>query len=293
MWKYRNTRYLVYTVLLPFSFDSCTVNTQAEGLFLREGRRKRERERNSLTNEVLTSTLSSRHTNLRVGNFPRNRSSLSTSTIGDPSAPPPPTCSPPPFRDPPSLFTRCRPCVPVVLSTVFSGYCTVRLKYLFFCVCFLCIFLCERIINLLQDRRKAITNLDSILKSRDITLPAKVHIVKAMVFPVVMYGCESWTIKKAEHQTCFWTAVLEKTLKSPLDCKEIKWVHPKGNQPWTFIGRTDAGAQAPILWPPDAKRQLIGKDPVWSHSPLNIDEGHQRSLFFAGLYQYLLDNKYC
>lgn len=109
-------------------------------IFERGTEKKRERERNSLTNEVLTSTLSSRHTNLRVGNFPRNRSSLSTSTIGDPSAPPPPTCSPPPFRDPPSLFTRCRPCVPVVLSTVFSGYCTVRLKYLFFCVCFLCIF---------------------------------------------------------------------------------------------------------------------------------------------------------
>ena len=75
--------------------------------------------------------------------------------------------------------------------------------------------------------RKAITKLDSILKSRDITLPTKVHLVKAMVFPVVMYRCESWTIKKAEHQR---TMVLEKTLENPLDYKEIKPVNPKGNQ---------------------------------------------------------------
>ena len=77
------------------------------------------------------------------------------------------------------------------------------------------------------------TNLDSILKSRDITLPTKVHLVKAMVFPVVMYGCESWTVKKAEHQRidAFVVVVLlEKTLESPLDCKEIQPVHPKGNQ---------------------------------------------------------------
>ena len=80
--------------------------------------------------------------------------------------------------------------------------------------------------------RKAMTNLDSILKSRDITLPTKVHLVKAMVFPVVMYGCESWTIKKAECQRidAFELVVLEKTLKSPLGCKEIKPVNPKGNQ---------------------------------------------------------------
>ena len=75
--------------------------------------------------------------------------------------------------------------------------------------------------------RKAMTNLHSILKSRDITLPTKVRIVKALVFPVVMYGCESWTINKAEHQR---TVVLEKTLESPLDCKKIQPVHPKANQ---------------------------------------------------------------
>ena len=108
--------------------------------------------------------------------------------------------------------------------------------------------------------RKAMTNLDSILKSRYITLPTKVHLVKAIVFPV-MYGCwelghkEGWALTN----WCFLTVVLEKTLQSPLDCKDIKPVNPKGNQSWIFIGRTDA--EAPILWPPDAKSQLIRKDP--------------------------------
>ena len=106
--------------------------------------------------------------------------------------------------------------------------------------------------------RKVMTNLDSIIKSRDITLPVKVPLVKAMIFPVVMYGCESWTIKKAERQRI---VVLEKTLESPLDCKEIQPVHPKGNQSWIFTGRTDAEAETPIVWPPDAKKQLMGKDP--------------------------------
>ena len=109
--------------------------------------------------------------------------------------------------------------------------------------------------------RKVMTNLDSMLKSRDITLPAKVSLVKAMVFPVVMYGCESWTIKKAG---CWRTDAFELwcwTLESPLDCKEIQPVHPKGNQSWIFTGRTDAEAETPILWPPDAKNWLIDKDP--------------------------------
>ena len=108
--------------------------------------------------------------------------------------------------------------------------------------------------------RKVMTNLGSILKSRDITLPTKVHLVKAMVFPVVMYGCESWT-KKAPKNWCFWTMVLEKTLENPLDCKEIQPVHPKGDQSWVFIGRTDAEGETPILWPPHAKSWLTGKDP--------------------------------
>ena len=111
--------------------------------------------------------------------------------------------------------------------------------------------------------RKVISNLDSILKSRDITLPTKVHLMKAMVFPVVMHGCESWTIKKAEHPRiwCFWTVVLEKTLESPLDCKEMQPVHPKGNQSWIFIGRTDVEAKTPILWLLDVKNWFIWKDP--------------------------------
>ena len=103
-------------------------------------------------------------------------------------------------------------------------------------------------------------NLDSILKSRDITLPAKIHLLKAMVFPVFVYGCESWTTKKAEHWS-FWSVVLEKTLESPLGCKEIQPVHPEGDQSWVFIGRTDVVSEAPILWPPDVKSWLIGKDP--------------------------------
>ena len=108
--------------------------------------------------------------------------------------------------------------------------------------------------------RKAMTNLDSILKSRDIPLPTKVCLVKAMVFPVVMYECESWTIRKAPKNWCFWTVVLEKTLESPLG-KEIQSVHPKGNQSWILIGRTDGEAETPILWPPDVKNELIWKDP--------------------------------
>ena len=98
-----------------------------------------------------------------------------------------------------------------------------------------------------------------MLKSRDITLPTNVHLFKAMVFPVVMYGCESWTIKKAESwridafELWCWGRLLR------VHSKEITPVDPKGNQLWIFIGRTDA--EAPIFWPPDVKNRLIGKDP--------------------------------
>ena len=110
--------------------------------------------------------------------------------------------------------------------------------------------------------RKAMTNLDSILKSRGITLPTKVHLVKVMAFSVVMYGCETWTIKKAEHQrTDTFELWCWRRLLSPLDCKEIKPINPKGNQSWIFTGRTDAEAEAPILWPPYVKDWLTGKDP--------------------------------
>ena len=102
------------------------------------------------------------------------------------------------------------------------------------------------------------TNLDSILKIRHITSLTKVYIVRVIVFPVVMDGCESWTVRKKNR--CFLTVLLEKTLENPLDHKEIKPISHKGNQPWIFIGRTDA-EEAPILWPPDVKSQLTGKDP--------------------------------
>ena len=117
--------------------------------------------------------------------------------------------------------------------------------------------------RLLLLGRKVMTNLDSILRSRNITLPTKFHIVKAIVFPsshVWMWELdhkESWVLKN----WCFWTVVLEKTLEIPLDSKEIQPVHPKGDQSWVFIGRTDAEAETPILWPPNAKDWLTGKDP--------------------------------
>ena len=105
------------------------------------------------------------------------------------------------------------------------------------------------------------SNLDSILRSRDITLSTKVHLVEAMFFQVVIYGHESWNIKQSWEQKnwCFWTVVLDKTLESPLDCKEIQSVHPNWNQSWIFIWWTDAEAETPILWPPDAKNWLTGK----------------------------------
>ena len=110
--------------------------------------------------------------------------------------------------------------------------------------------------------RKVMPNLDSLFKSRDITLLTKVCLVKAMVFPVVMYGWESWTIKKAEHwridafELWCW-----RRLEGPLDWKESQPVYPKGDKSCVFIGRTDVEAETPILWQPDVKNWLIGKDP--------------------------------
>ena len=111
-------------------------------------------------------------------------------------------------------------------------------------------------------RRKVMTNLDSILESRDITFPTKVQLAKAgfssgHVWMWKLEYKESWVLKS----WCFWTVVLEKTLESPLNCKEIQAVHPKGDQSWVFIGRTDVEAETPILWPCHAKSWLIGKDP--------------------------------
>ena len=113
--------------------------------------------------------------------------------------------------------------------------------------------------------RKPMPNLDSILKSRDITLPTKVLLVKDMVFLVVMYGCESWTIKKAEHQRIdafeLWCWI--RLFESPSDCKKIQPVHPKGNQFWMFTGGTDAEAETPILWPSDVKNWLWKRPWCW------------------------------
>ena len=131
------------------------------------------------------------------------------------------------------------------------------------------------------------TNLDSIWKGRDITLPTKIHLVKAMIFPVVMHGRESWTIKKAE---CWRIdafelseVVFQKTLESPLDCKEMQPIHPKGNQSWIFIGRTDAETETPILWPPDAKNWFIWKDPDVAKIEGRRRMGWQRMRWLDGI----------
>ena len=99
------------------------------------------------------------------------------------------------------------------------------------------------------------TNLDSILKSRDITLPTKVHLVKAMIFPVVMYGCESWTVKKAERRRidAFELWCWRRLLRVPWTARRSNQYHSKGDQSWVFFGKTDAKAETPILWPPHAK----------------------------------------
>ena len=113
--------------------------------------------------------------------------------------------------------------------------------------------------------RKVMTIPDSILKSRDITLPTKVCLIEAMVFPVVMFGLENWIINEswAAKTWYFWPVVLEKTLESPLDCKEIQPVHPKGDQSWVFIGGTDVEAETPILWPPDAGLTHLKRPWCW------------------------------
>ena len=133
--------------------------------------------------------------------------------------------------------------------------------------------------------RKAMAHLDTILKSRDVTLPTKVHLVKAMAFPVVMYGCESWTIKKAECQRtdAFELWCWRRLLRVPWTARRsnqsiLKEINPKGNQPWISIGRTGAEAEAPILWPPDVKNWLIWQDPDagknwrWEEKGMTEDE---------------------
>ena len=128
--------------------------------------------------------------------------------------------------------------------------------------------------------RKFMTKQDSLLKSRDITLPTKAHLVKAMVFPVVMYGCESWTTKKAEclRIDAFELWCWRRLLRVPWTARRSKPVDPKGNQSWIFIGRIDAEAETPILWPPDATSWFIWKDPdagkdwKWEEKGMTEDE---------------------
>ena len=132
--------------------------------------------------------------------------------------------------------------------------------------------------------RKFMTNLDSILKSRDITLSTEVHLVKASfsssrVWMWELDYKETWASKN----WCFWTVVLEKTLESPLDCKKIQPVHPKRDQSWLLIGRTDVEAETPILWPPDANSWLVGKDlDAWKDWGQE-EKGRQRIRWLDGI----------
>ena len=131
--------------------------------------------------------------------------------------------------------------------------------------------------------RKVMTNLDSIFKSRDIILSSKVHLFKAMVFPVVMYECESWNIKEADRR---WIDAFELWCwrrQSPLESKEIQPVHPKGDQSWVFIGRTDVEAETPILWPPDVKRYSFEKTLMLGKIEGRRRRGRQRMRWLDGI----------
>ena len=132
--------------------------------------------------------------------------------------------------------------------------------------------------------RKGMTNLDSLLKTRDVTLLAKVRLVKAMVFLVVMYRCESWTVKKSEHwRTDAFELWCWRRLLSPLDCKEVKPVHPKGNQSWIFIGKTDTEAETPLLWLPDVKNWLFEKTLMLGKIEGRRRRGQQRMGWLDGI----------
>ena len=132
------------------------------------------------------------------------------------------------------------------------------------------------------------TNLDSILKNRDITLPTKVHLVKAVIFPVVMYGCESWTIKKAERQRIdafeLWCW---RRLLSPLDCKEIHLVHPKGNQSWIFIGRIDAEAETPYFGHLMRRTDSLEKTLMLGKIEGGRERGQQRMRWLDGITDWM------
>ena len=129
--------------------------------------------------------------------------------------------------------------------------------------------------------RKAMANLDSVLKSRNITLPANVRIVKAMIFPVVTYGCESWTVKKAG---CWRIdTFVQGTPESSLDSREIKPVNLKGDQPWMLIWRTDIEAETPVFWSSDANGWLTGKSLMLGKIEDRRRRGHQKMRWLAGI----------
>ena len=142
--------------------------------------------------------------------------------------------------------------------------------------------------------RKVITNLDNILKSRDITWPTKVHLVDFVVFPVVMYGCENWTIKKAEHWRidAFELWCWRRLLRVLWTAKRSLPAHTTGNQSWIFIGRTNAKAETPILWPPNAENWLISKDPAWFGERLRVrGEGGDRG-WVVGWHHWLSEDEF-
>ena len=128
--------------------------------------------------------------------------------------------------------------------------------------------------------RKAMTNLNNILKSRDIVLLTKVYIVKVVIFPVVMYGCEGWTIKKARHQRIdgFELWCWRRFLRVPWTARRWNQSILRENQPWILFGRTDAKAEVPIHWPPDVKSCFIGKHPDAEFKQILGDSGRQKSL---------------
>ena len=128
------------------------------------------------------------------------------------------------------------------------------------------------------------TNLDSISKSRDFTLPTKVLVVKAMVFSVVMYGCESWTLKIAECRRidAFELWCWRRLVRVPCNGKEIQPAHPKWNQSWIFIGRTDPEAETPVFWPPAMKNWHIWKDPDAGKDWRQEEKGQQRMRWLDG-----------
>ena len=133
--------------------------------------------------------------------------------------------------------------------------------------------------------RKVMTNLDSIIKSRYITLPTKARLVKVMVSPVVVCGCESWTIKKTGHWRidAFEMWCWRRLLRVPWTARRSNQIHPKGDQSWIFIGRTDNEAETPILWPPDVKNWLLGKDPDAGKDWRQEEKGMKRMRWLDGI----------